>query len=74
MDVHQFVIEPRCPPLGIAVWSPRCPPEAYRIAMFVIIHNHGNEFEIEGEEVATKTCARLLDWVVLRNPGFRTLR
>ena len=62
MDVHQFVIEPN----DVRRLASLCGRQDAHLRLIesrlpVIIRNRGNEFEIEGEEVATKTCARLLD-------------
>ena len=62
MDVHQFVIEPN----DVRRLASLCGRQNAHLRLIesrlpVIIRNRGNAFEIEGEEVATKTCARLLD-------------
>ncbi|HAN80829.1 MAG TPA: PhoH family protein, partial [Gammaproteobacteria bacterium] len=62
MDVHQFVIEPN----DVRRLASLCGRQDAHLRLIesrlpVTIRNRGNEFEIEGEEIATKTCARLLD-------------
>ena len=67
MDVHQFVIEPN----DVRRLASLCGRQDAHLRLIesrlpVTIRNRGNEFEIEGEEVATKTCARLLDQLYQR--------